>query len=138
MLGRFRKANVLSKKKLGHIYDTAMKAVGKEPVIIKAIAGGFSDECKKLVEERFEYLEAVISTGKFYKTPRKLKKRICKDISARFNLCVIDVLIADIVFDWTFLKPLIERDDGKKESNEVDESTQQALAQAEVSPEIYY
>lgn len=44
-----------------------MKAVGKEPVII----------------------EAVISTGKFYKTPRKLKKRICKDISARFNLCVI-------------------------------------------------
>lgn len=59
-----------------------MKAVGKEPVIIEAIAGGFSDECKKLVE-------AVISTGKFYKTPRKLKKRICKDISARFNLCVI-------------------------------------------------
>lgn len=47
---------------------------------------------------------------------------------------MIDVLIADIVFDWTFLKPLIER----KESNEVDESTQQALAQAEVSPEIYY
>ena len=40
MLGRFRTANVLSKKKLGHIYDTAMKAVGKEPVIIKAIAGG--------------------------------------------------------------------------------------------------
>ena len=70
MLGRFRKANVLSKKKLGHIYDTAMKAVGKEPVIIKAIAGGFSDEYKKSVEERFEYLEAVIST-------------------ARFNLCVI-------------------------------------------------
>ena len=89
MLGRFRTANVLSKKKLGHIYDTAMKAVGKEPVIIKAIAGGFSDECKKSVEEQFEYLEAVISTGKFYKTPRKLKKRICKDISARFNLCVI-------------------------------------------------
>lgn len=51
---------------------------------------------------------------------------------------MIDVLLADIVFDWTFLKPLIERDDGKKESNEVDESTQQALAQAEVSPEIYY
>lgn len=48
---------------------------------------------------------------------------------------MIDVLIADIVFDWTFLKPLIERDDGKKESNE---STQQTLAQAEVSPEIYY
>lgn len=48
---------------------------------------------------------------------------------------MIDVLIADIVFDWTFLKPL---NDGKKESNEVDESTQQALAQAEISPEIYY
>lgn len=45
---------------------------------------------------------------------------------------MIDVLLADIVFDWTFLKPLIERD----ESNEVD--TQQVLAQAEVSPEIYY
>lgn len=78
MLGRFRKANVLSKKKLGHIYDTAMKAVGKEPVIIKAIAGGFSDECKKLVEERFEYLEAVISTGKFYKTPRKLRREYAR------------------------------------------------------------
>lgn len=49
---------------------------------------------------------------------------------------MIDVLLADIVFDWTFLKPLIEGDDGKKESNEVD--TQQVLAQAEVSPEIYY
>lgn len=49
---------------------------------------------------------------------------------------MIDVLLVDIVFDWTFLKPLIERDDGKKESNEVD--AQQVLAQAEVSPEIYY
>lgn len=43
---------------------------------------------------------------------------------------MIDVLLADIVFDWTF----IERDDGEKESND----TQQVLAQAEVSPEIYY
>lgn len=51
---------------------------------------------------------------------------------------MIDVLLADIVFDWTVLNPLIEGDDGKKESNEVDESTQQVLAQAEVSPEIYY
>lgn len=42
---------------------------------------------------------------------------------------MIDVLLADIVFDWTFLKPLIERDDGEKESNDT---------QAEVSPEIYY
>lgn len=47
---------------------------------------------------------------------------------------MIDVLLADIVFDWTFLKPLIEIDDGEKESND----TQQVLAQAEVSPEIYY
>lgn len=31
---------------------------------------------------------------------------------------MIDVLLADIVFDWTFLKPLIERDDGEKESND--------------------
>jgi hypothetical protein len=48
---------------------------------------------------------------------------------------MIDVLIADIVFDWTILKPLIERGDGKKESNEVE---QQVLAQAEISSEIYY
>lgn len=47
---------------------------------------------------------------------------------------MIDVLLTDIVFDWTFLKPLIERDDEEKESND----TQQVLAQAEVSPEIYY
>lgn len=47
---------------------------------------------------------------------------------------MIDVLLTDIVFDWTLLKPLIERDDGEKESND----TQQVLAQAEVSPEIYY
>lgn len=51
---------------------------------------------------------------------------------------MIESIIVDIVFDWTFLSPLTERDDGKKESNEVDESTQQTLAQAEVSPEIYY
>lgn len=79
MLGRFRKANVLSKKKLGH--SCRQRTCNYRRWV--------SDECKKLVEERFEYLEAVISTGKFYKTPRKLKKRICKDISARFNLCVI-------------------------------------------------
>jgi hypothetical protein len=47
---------------------------------------------------------------------------------------MIESIIVDIVFDWTFLKPLIERDDGEKESND----TQQVLAQAEVSPEIYY
>lgn len=43
---------------------------------------------------------------------------------------MIDVLLADIVFDWTFLKPLIEGDDGEKESNDTQ--------QVEVSPEIYY
>lgn len=47
---------------------------------------------------------------------------------------MIESIIADIVFDWTFLNPLIERDDGEKESND----TQQVLAQAEVSPEVYY
>lgn len=47
---------------------------------------------------------------------------------------MIESIIVDIVFDWTFLKPLIERDDREKESND----TQQVLAQAEVSPEIYY
>lgn len=47
---------------------------------------------------------------------------------------MIESIIVDIVFDWTFLKPLIERYDGEKESND----TQQVLAQAEVSPEIYY
>lgn len=47
---------------------------------------------------------------------------------------MIDVLLADIVFDWTFINPLIERDDGKKESNDA----QQVLAQAEISPEVYY
>ena len=47
---------------------------------------------------------------------------------------MIESIIVDIVFDWTFLKPLIERDDGEKESND----TLQVLAQAEVSPEIYY
>lgn len=47
---------------------------------------------------------------------------------------MIESIIVDIVFDWTFLKPLIERDDGEKESND----TQQVLVQAEVSPEIYY
>lgn len=29
---------------------------------------------------------------------------------------MIESIIVDIVFDWTFLKPLIERDDGEKES----------------------
>lgn len=47
---------------------------------------------------------------------------------------MIESIIVDIVFDWTFLNPLTERGDGEKESND----TQQVLAQAEVSPEIYY
>lgn len=86
---------------------------------------------KQVVTKRFDYLESLISTGHLEKMPRKMKKAFIRELSARYNLCLI-------IFDWTFLKPLIERDDGKKESNEVDESTQQVLAQAEVSPEIYY
>lgn len=44
----------------------------------------------------------------------------------------VDTILSGVVFDWTFLNPLIERDNGKKESKE------QVLAQTEISPEIYY
>jgi hypothetical protein len=46
---------------------------------------------------------------------------------------MVDVVLTSIIFDWTFINPLIERDDGQSEKNE-----EQVLAQEEIGPEVYY
>lgn len=43
---------------------------------------------------------------------------------------MIESIIVDIVFDWTFLSPLTER--------EVDNTQEQTMAQMQVTPEVYY
>lgn len=47
MLGRFKKANVLSKKKLGRIYDTAMKAMKDKRKFGGASPVSKNRNCKK-------------------------------------------------------------------------------------------
>lgn len=57
----------------------------------------------------------------------------------------IDTILADIIFDWTFISNIIERDDGKtiKEVDEVnnkdfESEKEQILAQTAIGPEVYY
>lgn len=57
----------------------------------------------------------------------------------------IDTILADIIFDWTFISNLIERDDGKtvREIDEVnnkdfESEKEQILAQTAIGPEVYY
>lgn len=57
----------------------------------------------------------------------------------------IDTILADIIFDWTFINNLIERDDGKtvREIDEVnnkdfESEKEQILAQTAIGPEVYY
>lgn len=57
----------------------------------------------------------------------------------------IDTILADIIFDWTFISNIIERDDGKtiREVDEVnnkdfESEKEQILAQTAIGPEVYY
>lgn len=57
----------------------------------------------------------------------------------------IDTILADIIFDWTFISNIIERDDGKtvREIDEVnnkdfESEKEQILAQTAIGPEVYY
>lgn len=50
---------------------------------------------------------------------------------------MIDVLLADIVFDWTLLNPLTERSNVET-IREVDNTQEQTMAQMQVTPEVYY
>lgn len=50
---------------------------------------------------------------------------------------MIESIIVDIVFDWTFLNPLIERSNVET-IREVDNIQEQIMAQMQVTPEIYY
>ena len=44
---------------------------------------------KQVVTKRFDYLESLISTGHLEKMPRKMKKAFIRELSARYNLCLI-------------------------------------------------
>ena len=46
---------------------------------------------------------------------------------------IIDLILTNVILDWSFLNPLTEIDDGKTIFEE-----KQVLAQTEISPEIYY
>lgn len=56
-----------------------------------------------------------------------------KFIHQIFIVMIIDLVLADVILDWTFLNPLNDNDDGKTIFEE-----KQVLVQAEVSPEVYY
>ena len=50
---------------------------------------------------------------------------------------MIESIILDIVFDWSFLSPLTERSN-METIREVDNTQEQTMAQMQVTPEVYY
>lgn len=103
MIGRFRNGNKLSNNDMRHIYLRCSKVLRTELAVAEAIQNGFTDESKKLVEQRFTSLEALITNGKLSelsgkRMPRKVKKVFIKDISARYNLCLI------LLKSWDYYK----------------------------------
>ena len=89
MTGRFRAINKISKHKMSLLWDRAFAVLTKECAVVNAINKGFSEESKQVVTKRFDYLESLISTGHLEKMPRKMKKAFIRELSARYNLCLI-------------------------------------------------
>ena len=77
MTGRFRAINKISKHKMSLLWDRAFAVLTKEYAVVNAINKGF------------DYLESLISTGHLEKMPRKMKKAFIRELSARYNLCLI-------------------------------------------------
>lgn len=89
MTGRFRPVNKISRHKMSLLWDRAFAVLTKEYAVVNAINKGFSEESKQVVTKRFDYLESLISTGHLEKMPRKMKKAFIRELSARYNLCLI-------------------------------------------------
>ena len=71
------------------LWDRAFAVLTKEYAVVNAINKGFSEESKQVVTKRFDYLESLIPTGHLEKMPRKMKKAFIRELSARYNLCLI-------------------------------------------------
>ena len=54
-----------------------------------AIQDGFTDDNNQTLLKRFQHLESLIMNGHFKKMPRKMKKAFIRELSARYNLCLI-------------------------------------------------
>lgn len=89
MTERFRAINKISKHKMSLLCDRAFAVLTKEYAVVNAINKGFSEESKQVVTKRFDYLESLISTRHLEKMPRKMKKAFIRELSARYNLCLI-------------------------------------------------
>lgn len=50
---------------------------------------------------------------------------------------MIESIVVDIVFDWTFLSPLAERSNVET-IREVGNMQEQTMAQMQITPEVYY
>lgn len=98
MTGRFRPANKLSKHKMSLLWDKALAYFYREYAVVKAFQDGFTDENNQTLLKRFQHLESLIVDGHLKKMPRKMKKAFMRELSARYNLCLI------VLQQWDDLK----------------------------------
>jgi hypothetical protein len=89
MKERFRAVNKISKHKMSLLWDRALACFYKEHAVVKAVQDGFTDDNNQTLLKRFQYLESLIMNGHFKKMPRKMKKAFIRELSARYNLCLI-------------------------------------------------
>lgn len=89
MTGRFRPVNKISKHKMSLLWDRALAYFYKEHAVVRAVQDGFTDDNNQTLLKRFQYLESLIMNGHFKKMPRKMKKAFIRELSARYNLCLI-------------------------------------------------
>lgn len=100
MTGRLKPANKISKRKMSLLWDKALVYCGKEHAVARAIQDGFTDDNHQTLLKRFQYLESLIVNGHLRKMPRKTKKAFIKELSARYNLCLI------VLQHWDYFKTL--------------------------------
>jgi hypothetical protein len=71
------------------LWDRALVYFYKEHAVVRAVQDGFTDDNNQTLLKRFQYLESLIMNGRFKKMPRKMKKAFIRELSARYNLCLI-------------------------------------------------
>ena len=89
MTGRFRPVNKISKHKMSLLWDRALAYFYKEHAVVRAVQDGFTDDNNQTLLKRFQHLESLIMNGRFKKMPRKMKNAFMRELSARYNLCLI-------------------------------------------------
>lgn len=89
MTGRFRAAHKISKHKMSILWARAVSFFYKEHAVVKAVEDGFTDDNYQTLTKRFQHLESIIENGRIAKMPRKMKKVFMRELSARYNLCLI-------------------------------------------------